>query len=140
MRALLSVASALLLAACGSTPISIGGRVVDHRGSPVAKAEVQTEPETDIVSTNDRGFFVLSKRINDLGETEPLRAGVYRVKVRKFGFEDLDFEVTVEDDGPAKVSDLYLQPRTLDIGETAPEATEEREVTAGETSVPVSGQ
>jgi hypothetical protein len=140
MRILSLVALTGLLTACGATPISIGGKVVDHRGSPVGKAEVQTEPETDIVQTNDRGFFVLSKRLNDLGETEPLRPGVYRVKVRKFGFEDLDFEVTVEDDGPAKVSDLVLQPRTPDIGETAPEVTEERQITPGDTSVPVSGQ
>lgn len=140
MRLLSMAVMGTLLAACGSAPISIGGKVVDHRGSPVAKAEVQTEPETDIVQTNDRGFFVLNKRLNDLGETEPLRPGVYRVKVRKFGFEDLDFEVTVEDDGPAKVSDLVLQPRTPDIGETAPEVTEERQIQAGDTSVPVSGQ
>ncbi|MEZ4468267.1 MAG: carboxypeptidase-like regulatory domain-containing protein [bacterium] len=140
LKWLLAAPALAALVACGGGPITIGGRVVDHRGSPLAKAEVQTEPETDVVVSNNRGFFLLRQRINDLGETEAILPGVYRVKVRKFGFEDLDFEVKVEDDGPAKVSDLVMQPRTPDIGETAPEVTDERPVTAGETSVPVSGQ
>lgn len=137
-RRLLMLVGALTLVACGGGPISIGGRVVDHRGTPVQKAEVATQPETDVVVTNSRGFFVLRQRINDLGETEPIPAGTYRIMVRKFGFEDLDFEVTV-DGGQTRVADLILQPRTPDIGETAPEALEEKEIAPDESSIPKTG-
>lgn len=137
-RRLLMLAGVLTLVACGGGPISIGGRVVDHRGTPVSKAEVATQPETDVVVTNSRGFFVLRQRINDLGETEPIPGGTYRIMVRKFGFEDLDFEVTVEG-GQTRVADLILNPRTPDIGETAPEALEEKEIAPDESSIPKTG-
>lgn len=127
-----------MLTACGGGPITLGGRVVDHRGSPVPKAEVSTVPETDVVVTNARGFFILRQRINDLGETEPIPAGDYKILVRKFGFEDLGFEVTVEG-GQTRVADLVMKPRTPDIGETAPEATEERQTAPDEASVPKAG-
>ena len=140
MRGVLSflVISSLLIG-CGGGPISLRGRVVDHRGTAVAKAEVATIPETDIVVTNRSGFFVLQQQLNSVGETEPISPGVYRIQVRKFGFQDLNFEVTVED-GPTKVADLILQPRTPDLGEDlAPSVTEERETQADEGSVPKSG-
>lgn len=135
--ALIALAASTLLA-CGGGPISIGGRVIDHRGTPVPKAEVATAPETDVVVSNTRGFFVLRQRINDLGETEPIPPGTYRIMVRKFGFEDLDFEVTV-DGGQTRVKDLVMKPRTPDIGETAPEALEEKETAPDEASIPKTG-
>lgn len=138
VRWLLPLAAAVTLVACGGGPISVGGRVVDHRGTPVPKAEVSTMPETDVVVTNSRGFFVLRQRINDLGETEPIPPDTYRIMVRKFGFEDLDFEVTVEG-GTTRVADLILKPRTPDIGETAPEALEEKEIAPDESSIPKTG-
>lgn len=129
---------ALFTIACGSGPLIISGRVVDHRGVPVTKAEVVTEPQTDLVVTNSRGFFVLRQRINDLGETEPIPVGVYRIHVRKFGFQDLSFDVKAEG-GPLKVADLILQPRTPDIGEAAPDVMKEQERAPDEVSVPNQG-
>lgn len=137
-RRLLLIAGTLTLVACGGGPISIGGRAVDNRGTPVAKAEVSTQPETDVVVTNSRGFFVLRQRINDLGETEPIPPGVYRIMVRKFDFEDRNFEVNVEG-GQTRVEDVILQPRTPDIGETAPEAIEEKPVDSDAASTPKTG-
>jgi hypothetical protein len=128
----------LVLTACGGGPIIMSGRVVDHRGMPVTKAEVVTEPQTDLVVTNNRGFFVLRQRINDIGETEPIPLGVYRIHVRKFGFQDLAFEVKAEG-GPLKVADLILQPRTPDIGEAAPDVLEDQERAPDEGSVPKNG-
>lgn len=128
----------LACVACGGGPISIAGRVVDHRGTPVAKAEVASQPATDIVVTNTRGFFVLRQTITDMGETAPIGPGKYLITVKKFGFQDLTFEVAVED-GPSKVDDLVLQPRTPDIGETAPDVTEERETQPDEGSTPKTG-
>jgi len=132
------IAALLFLVACGSQPISLTGRVLDQKGSAVSKAEIFTEPETDVVMTNNRGFFTLRQRLNESGETEPIAAGVYKIKVRKFGFEDAAYEVTIEG-GPTKVPDITLAPRTPDINETAPDLTQEKEFEADTTSTPVIG-
>ncbi len=138
MRSLLLTVSLLLTTACGGGPIAIRGRIIDHQGAVVTKAEVITEPETDVVVSNSRGFFILRQRINDLGETESIQPGVYRIKVRKFGYQDLAFEVKAEG-GAIKVADLVLQPRTPDIGEAAPDVTEEKELQPDNGSIPNSG-
>lgn len=130
--------AAVLLCACGGGPASVAGRVLDDRGEPISKASVETTPETDFVSTNSRGFFVLRQRLNDVGETEPIPEGVYRIKVSKFGFQDLAFEVAVKS-GPTRVTDLVMKPRTPEIEETAPEVLEERETAPDEQSVPTQG-
>ena len=132
------IAAVPFLVACGSQPISLTGRVLDQKGSAVSKAEIFTEPDTDVVMTNNRGFFTLRQRLNESGETEPISAGVYKIKVRKFGFEDAAYEVTIED-GPTKVPDITLAPRTPDINETAPDPTQERGFEADTTSTPVIG-
>lgn len=124
--------------ACGGGPISLGGRVVDPTGSAIQKAEVSTEPETDVVVTNSRGYFVLRQRINEVGETEPIKPGVYRLVVRKLGFQDLAIEAKIEG-GPVRVADLQMKPRTLDIGDTRPEELEEREVEPDQSSTPKAG-
>lgn len=127
-----------LLSACAGGPTTIKGRVVDHRGAPIAKAVIQTEPPTDTVFSSNRGFFILKQRLNDLGDAEPIQPGDYQIRVNKSGFEDMVADVKVEG-GPTQITDLIMQPRTLDVGEAAPEETEEREVTPGDTSVPKVG-
>lgn len=127
-----------LLTACSAGPTQIKGRVVDHRGAPIAKAVIQTDPPTDTVFSSSRGFFVLKQRLNDLGDAEPIQAGEYQIRVTKTGFEDMAADVNVEG-GPMQVSDLIMQPRTLDVGEAAPDETQEREVTSGDSSIPVQG-
>ena len=138
VRCALAVCAALVCVACGGGAVSTAGKVVDHRGEPVSKAEVVTEPETDIVVTNNRGFFVLRQRLNDFGETESIPTGVYKIMVRKFGFEDLAFEVSVEG-GPTRVNDLVMKPRTPDIEETAPDVMDEEEKTMDDSNTPVQG-
>lgn len=141
MRALTlkGIIALFLVTGCGAGgPTIIAGRVVDHKGTPVQKAEVFTEPETDVTMTNSRGFFSLRQRLGEFGESKPIEPGVYRIKVRKFGFEDLIVEVKVEG-GPTKVSDLVLQPRTPDIGETAPDPTQEQAVEPDNASTPITG-
>jgi hypothetical protein len=138
LRVALGVLVALSMAACGSAPVSLTGRVLDQKGAPVNKAEVFTEPETDMVTTNNRGFFALTKRLNDAGDQEPIRPGPYVIRVRRFGFEDATFEVKIEG-GPTKVPDIVLSPRTPDIDDTAPDATADKEFEADTTSTPVQG-
>ena len=137
-RSALALVVSALLIACGTQPVSLSGRILDQKGSAVAKAEVFTEPETDVVMTNNRGFFMLKQRLNESGNSEPISAGVYKIKVRKFGFEDAAFEVTIEG-GPTKVPDISLNPRTPDIDETAPDTTQEKEFDNDTTSTPVLG-
>ena len=132
------LALGLVLSACGATPVAINGRVVDQNGTPVDKAEVFTEPDTDIVLTNRRGFFSLRQTINDQGEIEPIAPGVYVVKVKKFGFDDLSVEEKIEA-GPNRVEDLAMEPRSPDIVETAPEPTEGPERAPDEASTAVQG-
>ena len=136
-KALAVVASTALIA-CGSAPVSLSGRILDQKGSAVQKAEVFTEPETDVVMTNNRGFFTLKQRLDESGVSQQISAGVYKIKVRKFGFEDAAFEVTIEG-GPTKVPDITLAPRTPDINETAPDTTQEKEFDNDTTSTPVLG-
>ena len=136
-------AAALLLVlslapACGGGPVSIGGRVLDDQGAAIAKAEVTTRPETDIVITNSKGFFILRQRITDSGETEPIGPGTYELLIRKFGFEDLTRSIKCEG-GKLRVPDVVMNPRAPDIGESAPDVTEEVETDPGETSSPKIG-
>jgi hypothetical protein len=128
----------LLMLACGGGPITIGGRVVDNRGTPIPRADVETRPETDSVVTNSRGFFVLKQRLNDMGEAIPIPSGTYRLVVKKYGFEDVEFVVNV-DGGKTRLKDLIMNPRTPDIGEAAPEVTEGPAATRGGTSTPTTG-
>jgi hypothetical protein len=123
---------------CGAGPISIRGKVIDVNGGPVQKAEIATQPETDVVVSNSRGFFVLRQRITELGETEQIKPGRYRVTIRKFGFEELQFDVKVQG-GKNRIRDLVMRERTPDIQDTAPEEQKERELQPGETSTPKQG-
>lgn len=129
---------AAMLMACSGGPITINGRVVDNRGTPISRADVETRPETDSVVTNSRGFFVLKQRLNDIGEAVPIPAGTYRLVVKKYGYEDVEFVVNVEG-GKTKLKDLIMNPRTPDIGDAAPDVTEGPAVTGGGTSVPTTG-
>jgi len=115
---------ALFLSACGSGPTTIRGRITDATGSPIAKAEVATQPETDVVVSNSRGFFVLRQRITELGESLPIKPGKYRFTIRKFGFEELKFDVNVKA-GSNKIKSLQMRERTPDIEDTAPSETQD---------------
>ncbi|MEE2787832.1 MAG: carboxypeptidase-like regulatory domain-containing protein [Myxococcota bacterium] len=133
-----SLGMASVFIACGGGPISIKGRIVDERGAPISKAEVATKPETDVVVSNSRGFFVLRQRITDLGETEPIKAGIYRLLVRKFGFKDTSIKIRAQG-GKLRVQDLILKERTAEFVDTAPSPGEEQKVRSDETSPPKQG-
>ena len=138
LKIILLLGSLQILPACGAGPISIRGRVVDVQGSPVQKAEIATQPETDVVVSNSRGFFVLRQRITELGETEAIKVGKYRVTVRKFGFEELQFDIRIQG-GKNRIRDLVMKERTPDIQDTAPEQQKEKQVQPGESSTPKQG-
>ncbi|MBU1897332.1 carboxypeptidase-like regulatory domain-containing protein [Myxococcota bacterium] len=127
----------LFILACGG-PVEIKGKVVDNQGTVIDRAEVTTEPETDMILTNSRGFFIIRSKINQLNEPEEITPGKYLIKVQKFGYENFSAEVEIQK-GENVVKNLILLPKTPDIGEASPEEMEEKQIKAGDTSVPIPG-
>ena len=131
---------ACTLVACGASPISIHGRVVDDNGSPIPKAEIATEPATDVVVSNGRGFFLLRQRITELGETARIQAGKYRITIRKFGYEDLSFAIPVREGKNVIKQSIVMKERTADMGEEVrPDRMQESETEPDGASVPKIG-
>ena len=106
--------------------------------APFKRQRWRPSLETDVVVSNSRGFFILRQRITELGETEEIKAGRYRVTIRKFGFEELNFAVTVKG-GRNRIKDLVMRERKPDIEDTSPDGVEEKQLQPGETSTPMQG-
>ena len=129
----------LVLWGCGGGRILIKGRVVDDTGAPVARATVQTEPDTDVVYTQRSGYFLLRQKINALGELEEIPKGIYRVSISKSGFQPEKVEIKAEG-GELNLKNLILKPRVAFIGEGAPSISEESERKSSEGTGPKVGQ
>ncbi|MFN3199139.1 MAG: carboxypeptidase-like regulatory domain-containing protein [Bradymonadia bacterium] len=130
--------SLFTLTGCGGGQQVIMGRVVNPQGAPVTRAEVSTEPPTDIVLTNTKGIFSIRQIIMDDGGVEPLETGRYVVTVRQLGFDDLEVEVDY-DGGTVKLPELELIPKGMDISPTAPDPTQEFRVDPDNPAPPVQG-
>ena len=124
---------------CGGGRILIKGRVVDDTGAPIARATVQTEPDTDVVYTQRSGHFLLRQKINALGELEEIPKGMYRVSISKSGFQPEKVEIKAEG-GELDLKNLILKPRVAFIGEGAPSVSEESERKSSEGTGPKVGQ
>ena len=129
----------LVLWGCGGGRILIKGRVVDDTGAPVARATVQTEPDTDVVYTQRSGHCLLRQKINALGELEEIPKGIYRVSISKSGFQPEKVEIKAEG-GELDLKNLILKPRVAFIGEGAPSISEESERKSSEGTGPKVGQ
>ena len=136
---LASLAALLVLTGCGGGKILIKGRVVDDTGAPIARATVQTEPDTDVVYTQRSGHFLLRQKINALGELEEIPKGIYRVSISKSGFQPEKVEIMAEG-GELNLKNLILKPRVAFIGEGAPSVSEEDERKSSEGTGPKVGQ
>lgn len=131
-------ALATLATACGGGPIALRGRVLDDKGTPVKGAEIETEPATDPAQTNAQGFFVVNRRITEEGEAVPLEPGDYVVRVRMLGFDDAEVRVKAEG-GEQSLPPISLAPKSLDIGDTAPDTLDETPTDMDSSSTPVNG-
>lgn len=80
--------------ACSSDPIIISGKIVDKTGIPILRAEIRTLPATDIVSTDENGFFYLTRRLN--AQPPEIQPGQYTILVKKEGYKTLEFNVFAE--------------------------------------------
>ena len=117
----------LLTFACTAKSIVISGQVVSATGIPVSRAEVVTSPPTDIVSTNQNGYFFLTKRIvPGTGEKENIRPGIYQIRVSKEGFLPLEFSVKAEK-GDVWANRNTMQAEKAMIKSVAPDTLEDPE-------------
>ena len=123
---------------CGGGPIVIKGRVVDARGTPIYKAAIHTRPDTDDILSNSRGFFRLDRSITEDGRTAPIKAGVYKLAIRKAGFKDRELTIKVKG-GNYRVKDLVLEERKAEFEDTAPEPGVEKKISPDDTSAPKQG-
>lgn len=133
------VGSLLFTVGCGGSRIIIKGRVVDDTGAPVARATVQTQPDTDVVYTQRSGHFRLQQRINERGELERIPAGVYLLSISEDSFQPRKLEIKVEG-GELDLKNLILKKRVAFIGEGAPSVSEEVERKSSEGTGPKVGQ
>ena len=127
------------LVGCGGGKIIIKGRVVDDTGAPIARATVQTVPDTDVVYTQRSGHFLLRQKINAMGELEEIPKGMYRVSVSKSGFQPLTAQVTAEG-GELNMKSLSLKPRVAFIGDGKPSVSDDPESKSGDGKGPKAGQ
>ncbi|MBU0551269.1 carboxypeptidase-like regulatory domain-containing protein [Myxococcota bacterium] len=123
------------LLGCGG-PTQIQGQVINEKGIAVERAEVQTEPETDLALSNQKGYFILRQRIDSLNNKESaITPGIYTIKVIKEGYQTLKLEVEIKS-GHNLLKPLTLKEKVLNIGDAAPDATKDKEYTPGDTSTP----
>ena len=112
---------------------------MDDTGAPVARATVQTVPDTDVVYSQRNGHFLLRQKINAMGELEEIPKGVYRVSVFKSGYQPLTAEVTAEG-GEIDMKNLPLKAREAVIGSGKPSVSADPENKSGDGTGPKAGQ
>ena len=133
-----TLSALFMTSGCGGGPIVIKGRVVDVQGSPIYKAAIHTRPDTDDILSNSRGFFRLDRSITEDGRTAPIKAGVYKLAVRKAGFKDRELTIKVKG-GNYRVKDLVLEERKAEFEDTAPDPGVEKKIHPDDTSAPKQG-
>jgi hypothetical protein len=113
-----------LLCACSSSKIIISGQIVDKTGIPIPQAEVSTNPPTDLVTTNQEGYFFLTRQVGGPEGEAEIKPGMYMIKISKDGFVTLDIEVNALK-GNVWANRHTLQPERALIDAVAPDATED---------------
>lgn len=135
----LALALALLLAACGTTRIS--GRVVDERKKPIKAASVETDPPTDYIVTNHFGIFAIERFLDETNTAQPLKAGSYKLTIKKLGYKDKIIPVQVKDGGEAVLGDIVLNRKKIEMEQLDDvEGTKQVGPGAGDLPPPVLGE
>ena len=120
LGALIFITLGLSSSGCAPSRIMITGQVADRTGLPIVEAEVKTEPNTDIVFTDDNGFYYLTKAyIGDSIEETPIKPGSYVIIIKKEGYESLKIPVVVES-GKEKVPKQLMKKEAKLIEDVAP--------------------
>ena len=109
-----ALAAVMLLSACGTTRIV--GRVVDDEKKPVQAASVETDPPTDYIVTNHHGFFVIDRQLDASNTIQPLKAGSYKVIIKKLGFKPKTISsVDLEDGNEVVLGDILLKRKRIEM-------------------------
>ena len=103
----------VLLSGCGGRR-AIMGRVIDEHGAPIHRAEIRTEPTTDIVLTNDNGAFTIRQALAKDGGFSPIKADQYTLIVRQHGYVDLVMDLDY-DGGVMQLPILEMVPTSRDF-------------------------
>lgn len=137
MKRVIGSMLAVALAACGGAP-RIVGTVVDEDGQPVAKAEVRTEPASDLELSDDKGRFYIERVLGE-GEPQPLPAGAYKLIVSKLpGFEVTEQMLDVSGETTVRVE---LKAKEADIGPAvSPNPVKEKPIDPSDPNPPKDGQ
>lgn len=116
-------ALSLLTFAC-SSKIIISGQIVNATGIPIPQAEVSTEPATDLVTTNQDGYFFLTRQVGTVEGESEIQPGTYQIKISKDGFVTLTIPVNAQKGNVWANRHILQQERAL-IDTVAPEVTED---------------
>lgn len=126
-----------LLSACGGGASVLHGRVLSEDGAPLAGAQIETEPETDLAVSNKSGHFTIRHVAAADGSSKPIPAGTYKIKVKLFGYADASIDATVGEEAPK--AEVILSKRRPDTEVDAPTTTAESFKDPGQVSTPVGG-
>ena len=134
------IALAVALTACGTTKIT--GKVVDDEKKPVQAASIETDPPTDFIVTNHYGYFVIDRSLDATNNQQPIKAGSYKVVIKKLGFKPKTIPtVELEDGAEFALGDVVLKRKKIDIGELEdPDALQDAGPGVNQLPPPVMGE
>lgn len=136
-RCLVALIVSLFAIGCAPKEIQIFGQVTQIDGRPIGRAQVRSFPQTDIVTTNNKGEFRLARQLTQRGKSAPIKPGRYRIIVSKEGYEKLQFDVVVQQ-GKFWANKRVMRAEQASIEEVEPVDNEE-EVSNGVGAGPMDG-
>ncbi len=135
MRAL----SCLLLLACSGPPPALIARVLDPDGQPIQRAEVSTEPHTEVVLSNSSGIFAIHNVLDQQGHGEPIPSGEYLIRIAHIEYQPQEIKVQLQE-GQQHLPDVILQPKQGPvIKDGAPIPLADPKIDPGRAGPPVGG-
>jgi hypothetical protein len=92
---------------------------------------VVTTPPTDIVTTDAKGFFYLTRQIvPGTGQTVDIKPDIYQIQITRERYEPLRFSVKAEK-GNVWAEKQTMQPEQSSVTSVKPESQEEEYVPTG---------
>ncbi len=102
--------------ATGCAKPSLVGRVIDDRNNAVQQAQIDTHPPTDYIITNQNGFFIIDRHLDENNQIKPLRLTNYKIRIRKVGYEDRVIPVRLEKRGQKNLGVIMMKQKKISSG------------------------